>query len=301
MRQRDIVITGPGRSGTTLTCHLLNKLPNTIALHEPIAPGRYAKRLPDHEAVCDGIEDFYREQRENALKNGRVLSKHVGGVVPDNPKGFVDGVRQRIVDKGEIPVGKPLSDDFSLAIKDVGMFTAILPTLSRRLPSYAIIRNPLAIMASQSTLKPQVNTASQSTPKPQAAQVKKERKNPNAVVRYDPEFMERRQRIKDPTERQVFRFQYFFEQYVKTLPEENIIRYEDIVATSGKALSVILPEAGELDEPLENQNTNSIYSLSDELASFAEKLLESDGEYWRFYSRESVEDILASLDERPAL
>lgn len=108
-RRTNIAITGPGRSGTTLTCHLLNKLPNTIALSEPMAPGRFADRLPDHEAVCDGIEGFYQRQRESALKRGLVVSKHVGGVVPDNSKGMVDGVRQRIAEKGEIPVDKELA------------------------------------------------------------------------------------------------------------------------------------------------------------------------------------------------
>ena len=53
--ERNIVITGPGRSGTTLTCHLLNKLPNTVALSEPINPGKYADRLPDNEAVADAV------------------------------------------------------------------------------------------------------------------------------------------------------------------------------------------------------------------------------------------------------
>ena len=47
-RDRNIVLTGPGRSGTTLTCFLLNKLPDTVALSEPIAPGKYANRMPDH-------------------------------------------------------------------------------------------------------------------------------------------------------------------------------------------------------------------------------------------------------------
>ncbi len=103
--ERNIVITGPGRSGTTLTCHLLNKLPNTVALSEPINPGKYTDRLPDNEAVADGIRDFYREQRRMALNRGTVLSKHVG-VVPDNPKGMVDGVRKRVVEKGNIPLAR---------------------------------------------------------------------------------------------------------------------------------------------------------------------------------------------------
>src|SRR5215204_6997554 len=87
-RDRNIVLTGPGRSGTTLTCHMLNKLPNTVALSEPISPGRYASRMPDYEAVADGIEKFYRTMRRMALERGRVQSKHVGGTVPDNSKGM---------------------------------------------------------------------------------------------------------------------------------------------------------------------------------------------------------------------
>ena len=40
--RRDVVLTGPPRSGTTLACHMLNKLPGTVALHEPIPPRRFA-------------------------------------------------------------------------------------------------------------------------------------------------------------------------------------------------------------------------------------------------------------------
>jgi len=40
--EKNIVITGPGRSGTTQTCHLLNKLPDTVAVNESITPGKYA-------------------------------------------------------------------------------------------------------------------------------------------------------------------------------------------------------------------------------------------------------------------
>src|SRR4028118_946330 len=137
--EHNIVITGPGRSGTTLTCHLLNKLPNTVALSEPINPGKYADRLPDNEAVADGIQDFYREQRRMALNRGLVLSKHVGGVVPDNPKGMVDGIRKRVVEKGKISVGKDLTPDFFLGVKQTGIFTAMLPTLVNRFACFAIV------------------------------------------------------------------------------------------------------------------------------------------------------------------
>lgn len=281
-RDRNIVLTGPGRSGTTLTCFLLNKLPDAVALSEPIAPGKYADRMPDHEAVADGIEEYYRNMRKMALGQGLVISKHVGGMVPDNSKGMKDGVRQRIVDKGKIPVRKELEPDFYLAIKQPGMFTALLPTLAKRFPSFAIIRNPLAIMLSTSTLQ---NT-------------NKRRKTPSAKVTYDPQLGERLEENKregaDKIGQRLLRFHHAFERYQESLPETHILRYEDICSSRGKALEVIVPTASQLDEPLENKNLNPLYPR-DKVLRFGERLLESEGAYWDFYSREDVEEIMNGL------
>jgi hypothetical protein len=281
--ERNIVITGPGRSGTTLTCHLLNKLPDTIALSEPINPGKYADRLPDNEAVADGIQDFYREQRQMALKRGLVLSKHVGGVVPDNPKGMVDGVRKRVVEKGKIPVGKDLTEDFYLGIKQTGIFTAMLPTLTKRFACFAIIRNPLAIRASSLSVQ---------SDKGRSGRV-------SARVKYDPTLNERMEQKKsegaDAVDKWILRMHSSFERYLESLPPENIIRYEDICESNGRALSVITPAAAELDEPLENKNTNPLYKR-DKVLRYGERLLKSDGAYWNFYTRESVEEIMNGLE-----
>ncbi len=38
MQHNNIILTGIPRSGTTLICYLLNKIPNTVALHEPMGP-----------------------------------------------------------------------------------------------------------------------------------------------------------------------------------------------------------------------------------------------------------------------
>ena len=280
-KDRNIVLTGPGRSGTTLTCFLLNKLPNTVALSEPIAPGKYAARMPDREAVADGIEDFYRDMRKMALGRGLVISKHVGGVVPDNTKGMVGGVRQRIAEKGKIAVGKDLQPDFYLAIKQPGLFTALLPVLAKRFSCFAIVRNPLAIMASTSTL-----------------QQDKRRKNPSAKRRYDPELGRRLQESKqegaDRIGQRLLRLHHAFERYQQVLPESHIIRYEDICSSRGRALEVIVPEASQLDEPLENKNLNPLYQR-DKVLRFGERLLESEGAYWNLYSRESVEEIMNGL------
>ena len=281
--ERNIVITGPGRSGTTLTCHLLNKLPNTVALSEPLNPGKYAERLPDTEAVADGIQDFYREQRRTALNRGLVLSKHVGGVVPDNPKGMVDGVRKRVVEKGMISVGKDLSADFFLAVKQTGIFTAMLPTLADRFACFAIVRNPLAIRASSMSV--------------QSEKGRKDRTS--ARIEYDPDLNERREKAKsegaDIVDNWLLRMHSNFERYAQTLPPENIIRYEDICDSKGRALSVIVPAAAGLDEPLENKNTNPLYKKRDKVLRYGERLLQSEGAYWNFYTRESVEEIMNGL------
>lgn len=280
--QRNIVITGPGRSGTTLTCYLLNKLPETVALSEPIAPGRFADRLPDHEAVCDGIEEYYHSMRRMALREGVVISKHVGGVVPENTKEEVGGVRRRIAQKGRIAVGKDLRPGFYLAIKQPKMFTALLPTLAKRFPCYAIVRNPLAIRASSLSIESH----------------KERRKNPSAIVRYDEGFrhymQEGKKESRDKLDKWLLRAHYIFERYQRELPRDHIIRYEDIVGSGGKALEAIIPAARKLDEPLRSKNLNPLYDR-DDLLPYGERLLESEGAYWDFYSRNDVEEILDGL------
>jgi hypothetical protein len=303
-KDRNIVLTGPGRSGTTLTCFLLNKLPDTVALSEPISPGRYANRMPDYEGVADGIEEYYRDMRKMALREGLVISKHVGGMVPDNSKGMKDGVRQRIVDKGQIPVGKDLQRDFYLAIKQPGMFTALLPTLVKRFPCFAIIRNPLAIMLSTSTLQKPGNKRRKGRSAKAGSQQSnnKRRRSRSAKITYDPQLGERlgesRKEGADKIDQRLLRLHYTFERYQESLPGSHIIRYEDICSSRGKALEVIVPAAGGLDEPLENKNLNPLYPR-DKVFRFGEKLLESEGAYWNFYSREDVEEIINGLKDSP--
>ena len=280
--RHNIGVTGLGRSGTTLVCHLLNKLPNTVALDEPIGPGRFAEYRSDHEVVCDGIERFYRKMRRMALEEGMVFSKHVGGEVPDNH--FADekqegGLRRLITERGRIPVSKEIRPGFYLAVKDPGLFTAVLPNLKERFPCYAIVRNPLSVMASSRS----------------GQWAKKTRDKPPAAVRYDEELVRHLSRTGDPLEKQLLRLDYFFERFRRELPASHILRYEDIVGSGGRALKVIVPAARELDEPLQSRNANSLYDR-DFVLRCGERLLKSEGAYWDFYSRKSVESLMEDID-----
>jgi len=295
LAERNIVITGPGRSGTTLACHLLNKLPEAVAVNESIPPGKFADRLPDTAAVADGIQDFYREQRRAALERGVVLTKHLGGVIPDNSKGMVDGVRRIVVEKGKIPVGKHLSPDFYFAVKQTGLFTAMLPDLAGRFACFAIVRNPLAIKASSLSLEPRAKRRAR-----EHREGDERPRNPNARIRYDPGLDSRMQKRKgegaDAVDMWLLRMHANFERYLEVLPPEHIVRYEDICESKGKALSVIVPAARGLDEPLENKNLNPLYAGERErVLLYGERLLASEGAYWEFYTRESVEEIMDGL------
>ena len=55
VRERHIVITGPGRSGTTLTCYLLNRLPNTVTLAKPYLRAN-SKKISQTTALSDELE-----------------------------------------------------------------------------------------------------------------------------------------------------------------------------------------------------------------------------------------------------
>src|SRR5882762_5411265 len=119
MTDNNVVLTGIPRSGTTLTCHLLNKLSNTVALHEPLDLSR-SPQAETPAAMVDTIERFFESMRQSIKSRKVAFSKHVYGRVPDNPVAnqYSDsGLRSVIVSRGEISIEKDLTDDFLLVIK----------------------------------------------------------------------------------------------------------------------------------------------------------------------------------------
>jgi len=93
MKDRNILLTGLQRSGTTLACHLLNKVINTVALHEPLLVQKYAKEN-NNESFNKFIDEFFLQTRKSLLSNGTALTRTFNGLVPDNP--FADDVDTNI-------------------------------------------------------------------------------------------------------------------------------------------------------------------------------------------------------------
>ena len=277
--RRDVVLTGLPRSGTTLACSLLNKLPDTVALSEPFNPGMFAE-ISGEEDACDVIERFYRRMRRKIRTQGVAISRHVGGEVTDNLFGQAksdSGKRQRRASKGKITIDKDLTRDFLLAIKTPGRFTAHLPALTSRFEAFAIIRNPLPVLASWNSVE-----------------IPGERGRFPVAERYDKDLARQLSTETDSLKRQLRLMSWWYERFYTTLEEDQIIRYEDMVLSGGAALATIASAASDLREQLSSKNLNPLYNR-DEMRSLGERLMQSEGSYWRFYSRESVQELLTQV------
>src|SRR5688572_31816572 len=122
---RDVLLTGIPRSGTTLSCHLLNKLPEVVALHEPMDVSRFFG-VEDAAEVRRLVAGFCTRTRESVLTSGVAPSKQVGGKVPDIPVASAygeKGLRPRVVSRGEVTIDPPVSSGFTLIVKHPGLFT----------------------------------------------------------------------------------------------------------------------------------------------------------------------------------
>ena len=288
MNEHDVLLAGVPRSGTTLTCELLNLVADTVALDEPMRartltgdppPGpvpRPAADPPDRSLVCDEIERFLNETRASIAADGTAVSQQVegrvlGGKYADDGG---DGPRTALASKGEVRIDKALSDSFLLAIKHTGAFTALLDKLVERFRVYAVVRNPLAVLCSWQTV-----------PFPG-----RDGHHPVAE-RIDPSLGRALAAIDDRVSRQLHLIDWFFERYAALLDERQVLRYEQIVESGGSALAVVTEQASSLAEPLENRNASPAYDRA-ALRELGERLLEADGAWWRFYERNSVVELV---------
>ena len=263
------LITGLPRSGTTLVCHLLNKLPNTVALHEPLDTTMF-KDAGKNEILAT-LNAAFAAQREQILTQGTAKSKSSDGRVPSNHLTdiWINGSRKRLLDGMLIKVDNIVDHNFKLFIKHPAVFTALLPLLSEHYPCYAIVRNPLSVLLSW-------RTASMAVSRGRAP----------AAEMADPDLSHRLNSVKEILDRQLILLDYFFHRYA-TSSRAKVLHYEDIIATSGKTLSILTDSARNLNEPLVSRNLHEVSDDANKRA-IAFKLLESENACWAFYSREDV-------------
>lgn len=272
--QHNLVLTGLPRSGTTLTCHLLNVLPNFVALHEPMDVTRLGKLKSENDRIA-AVEKFFHDQRRSLLTRSVAISKVINGKVPDNHIGKEkthDGYRRSAVTGRKMHLDKPLTSDFVLAIKHPSAFTAMLGELTKEFSCFAVIRNPLSVLSSWNSVEFPVTNG-----------------HAPAAELIDIDLSRTLASIPDVRGRQIALLSWFYEQYRKHLSDERILRYEEIIATNGRSLGRICAAAGTMvySSRLESKNNNKLYDAAT-VVDLCEMLLESHGAFWDFYSREDV-------------
>ena len=275
---RNVLITGTPRSGTTLICSLLNKLPNIVALHEPMSVFDFVGRSPDE--VGQMIENFCAQSRQSLLEKGFAISKHVGGKVRDNSaKADNAGKRVRQPEQhGRIEIDKPLSPDFTLAIKHPMAFAALLEPLSKRFECFAVVRNPLATLASWNSLDwfPL-----------------KEGHSPIGE-KLDADLARALATKSDAIGRQIHILEWFYDRFHHFVPEQALIKYEGLVASHARELQKIVPAANQLNEDLSSKNESEFYDHA-LMVNIGRRLLRRDGPIWDFYDKSEVEQLLSRI------
>jgi len=270
---RNIILTGIPRSGTTLTCFLLNQLPNVVALVEPMRVGEFD--AVDRRANIDMIDRFFADQRASLLAEGRAIGKSVDGVTIDNPLGdAVDpatGKREQRHNQLFVRVEKPLDPGFTLVLKHPAAFTALLPALCDTYETYAIVRNPLAILRSWA-----------------AAPFAVSQGHAPMAERLDKDLEMRLAREDAIEDRQIALLRWFFEQYRRLGPRK-IIKYEDIISSNAGILPTVFDIPHRLHHKLETRNKAHLAGNSD--GPLADKLVEQAGAYMDHYSAQDILDL----------
>jgi hypothetical protein len=279
----DVVLTGLPRSGSTLVCALLNLVPGVVALHEPMPLPDWASRMT-RETVIREIDRFFAEARNSLLHTGTAPSRQVDARVPSNP--FADekdasGLRHArgVLGLLALAPGTVLALDFTLVVKHTAGFAALLEQLNEDHPCFAVIREPIATMASWATINAPIRTGR--TP---------------AAERLDPRLSAALDKIEGVLDRQIHILEWYLERF-RSLPADRVIRYEAVVASGGQSLRAIAPAAAELSEPLSLKNDNPLYER-EQMIRVGRALLARSGVLWDFYDRANTEQGLAALTDR---
>lgn len=273
---RDIALTGIPRSGTTLACKLLNRADHTVALFEPMD----INTVPTAplSAAVESIEDFLAATRRQVHETGTAPSKQQNGQVPDNFFAPLDPEGRRAPQATLGTIGVAGRDaHFTLVVKHNAMFTAALEVLTARVDTFAIVRNPLAVLCSWNSVALPVSGG-----------------RIPAGERLDPILARRLDLEDDVLERQLIVLDWFFRQFNTHLPRTRVLPYEDIVGTQGALLFDRLGVRGPEDGVLRERNANTDYRHVD-VDRCAAALNSRDGAWTAWYPRDAIDAVHARM------
>jgi hypothetical protein len=218
--------------------------------------------------------------RRNIRERGKVAAMTTDGVTPDNTfasEGVPGSLRSVGAEYALMRVAVPTGDNFVLIVKHPNAFTALLEELAPHFRCFAVVRNPLALLASWNSIDHPL----------------REGHAPVAEL-LSAELTTRLSCIGTTLERQLALLSWYFEQYERWLHVDQVLYYEDIVHSRGEVLARIVPAAQELDESLEDRNINCAYDRGFMMRA-GEALLKTEGAYWHFYDRRAIAALLDTI------
>ncbi len=270
----NILLTGIPRSGTTLACQLLCDFSQTIALNEPMDKDQFENAKSAQENIRRKFQAF----RKSLLLNGTAIARTNQGKITDNAYSSDTNKREKVIERSPIVFEKKLDRDFTLIMKHNAEFSLLLPCIAKEFTTYAIIRNPLAILASWTSVDLPVSKGKVA----KSAQL-------------NPAFHEALNAIgEDILQRQIFILSWYFGQY-KELEDGQIIRYEQLIESPLKTLSTLAKgEPNPSFLSLKNKNSSDLYNKT-QVIKMGETLLNSEGNFWNYYTKEEVIQLLQKI------
>lgn len=272
---RDLLLTGLPRSGTTLCCHVLNTCPDTLALNEPLDPAGFPVGMAVLGVVAH-VRAFFADSRRAVVTRGRVRARLKNGSVPENPVAALpdaNGLRQAQVTLGWLDVSsRRLAPEFRLVVKHNALFAAVLPELLAEFPVWAVVRNPLAVLASWGEVDLPVRQG-----------------RIPAAERFDPGLRRALDAIDDRLGRQLHLLEWFCRRYLAN-PVRGIVRYEDFVVRPSLLCERMGIPIG--PEPPPNRTSRNTAYARAQIEILATALLGYGEAIWQVYSRDEVRQLL---------
>ena len=254
-----------------------------VALSEPLRPHDQIEDGSEPRNACVRIETLVGRIGARILAERRAPSIEFGSRLDDHLAASghagAGGLRRLRAEWGEIPIDKPLSARFGLLVKHNALFAALLPRLAASFPFLALVRNPLAVLASWHTVDLPI-----------------QRGRIPVGERFDPALRHALDREPEPLRRQLVVLNWFFARYRSHLPPEHVIRYEDLVESGGQTLFRLLGHAEAEPVTLKTRNDSALYDKAT-TGTLLKALLESAGPWTHFYSPEDCKRIAEKIRE----
>lgn len=284
---KDFLITGIPRSGTSFVCSLINRLPDVVALNETMNM-KTLLLAPDTAAKVATLKTYFTHVRDVILTR-HMMPQHELSGIDDNMflTNRSSGRKSAKVGKvALVELGRELSPNFSLGLKNLNVFALHLPEIEGHFDCWALVRNPLATLASWHTIDNPVRRGFIMGAKVLGLPLADTLAN-----------------IKDDRSRRLALLDWYYRRFTEVLGLDRIKRYEDIVSTNGGRLADLFHSASTLpnlaEAPLENRNHNPLYGDAVGAIVDAEALLEDRHHTcWRVYQRSEVRALLSEYKRR---